>query len=54
MEGLLWGIAGYVFYRISGGKDDKWIAGAFVSGAIYFILPPISRKVCERRKQFEI
>ena len=37
LDSVLWGVAGYIFYRLMGGKDDKWIFGALALGVVFFV-----------------
>lgn len=37
IDALLWGLMGYVVFRILRFQDNKWIVGALITATIYFI-----------------
>ncbi|TLX72595.1 hypothetical protein E9993_17310 [Labilibacter sediminis] len=37
LDGLLWGMMGYVVFKALSVKDRYWVMGALVSGLIYFM-----------------
>ncbi|MCW3788926.1 hypothetical protein [Plebeiibacterium sediminum] len=54
IEGLLWGMMGYVIFKSLRINDKYWILGACVSGLIYFIWDEIITGGLVRKLQLKI
>lgn len=35
LNGILWGTTGYIFFRLFGGKEDKWFIGAIIVALVF-------------------
>lgn len=42
MDAILWGVTGYVFFRLAGGRDEQWWIGAALVAAVYFLWADIA------------
>jgi hypothetical protein len=54
IDGLLWGLLGYVVFKLLRIRDKYWVIGAILTGVIYFLWNDIVMKVIMKKLQLQI